>query len=326
MSFRLEWLVAIVLLVFVSVRASLVNHLFRILKSKNSHDQPSKSSMMLITTCPYEYTRGIYGRHHWVPFVTKLAPDLKESDPDRFAMVLEIMDCMHLCLIMVDDITDESDYRKGRPAAHVIYGRSETANRAYLRVSQILNKTTQEFPRLTPWLTQSLAEILEGQDISLIWRRDGLASFPEAHADRVMAYRRMASLKTGALFRLLGQLVLENRSMDDTMSKVGYYSQLQNDCKNIFSSEYAEAKGTLAEDLRNRELTYPIILALNEPQGHYIAKAFESASSRNIRNAIGVTQSEKVYHACLDELNLYESSVREWIALWGRKEKFDLAC
>ncbi|KAL7626888.1 hypothetical protein AAE478_003662 [Parahypoxylon ruwenzoriense] len=325
MSFGLEWLVAILVLVLVSVGTSLVGHPLHILKSKNSRNRTAKSSTIPIITCPYEYTREIYGRHHWAPFVTKLAPDLQESDPDRFTMVLEIMDCMHLCLIMVDDITDESDYRKGRPAAHNIYGRSETANRAYLRVSQILNRTTQEFPRLAPWLTQSLAEILEGQDISLIWRRDGLASFPEAHSDRVMAYRRMASLKTGALFRLLGQLVLENRSMDDTMSQVGYYSQLQNDCKNVFSSEYAEAKGTLAEDLRNRELTYPIILALNERQGYYIAKAFESGSSRNIRNAIGVIQSEKVYHACLDELNLHGSSVREWIALWGRKEKFDLA-
>ncbi|KAI0600761.1 isoprenoid synthase domain-containing protein [Biscogniauxia sp. FL1348] len=149
-------------------------------------------------------------------------------------MVLEIMDCMHLCLIMVDDITDESDYRKGHPAAHKIYGRSETANRAYLRVSQILNKTAQEFPQLLPWLTQNLAEILEGQDMSLIWRRDSLSSFPVAHDDRLTAYRQMASLKTGALFRLLGQLVLENRSMDDTMSKVGYETiHAKLNCSNV---------------------------------------------------------------------------------------------
>lgn len=84
----------------------------------------------------------------------------------------------------------------------------------------------KEFPQLAPWLTQNLEEILEGQDISLVWRRDGLASFPDAHDERVMAYRRMASLKTGALFRLLGQLTLENRSMDETMTRIGYAKYL----------------------------------------------------------------------------------------------------
>ncbi|KAI0836663.1 prenyl transferase [Hypoxylon sp. FL0890] len=308
--------------VLVAVAVSLLRDRWRALKSGNTRMVNSPETS--IPKCPYEYTREIYGRHHWAPFVIKLAPNLKESEPKKFTIVLEIMDCIHLCLIMVDDIADESEYRKGRPAAHKIYGCSETANRAYLRVSQILNKTAQEFPRLAPWVTESLAEILEGQDISLIWRRDGLSSFPKAHDDRLIAYRHMSSLKTGALFRLLGRLVHENRSMDDTLSQVGYYSQLQNDCKNVFSSEYAKAKGTLAEDLRNRELTYPIILALNEPQGYHIEKAFESGSSRDIQNAIGVIQSEKVYCACLAELKEYESNVKEWVTLWGRKEKLDL--
>lgn len=103
-----------------------------------------------------------------------------------------------------------------------------------------------------------------------------------------------------------------------------YYSQLQNDCKNLFSSEYAKAKGALAEDLRNRELTFPIILALNGPKGHYITKALEFSSPRNIRNAVNVIRDEEVYHACLRELDLWRSDIEEWIMLWGRKEKFDL--
>ena len=67
---------------------------------------------------------------------------------------------------------------------------------------------------------QDLQDILEGQDISLVWRRDGIRAFPTATADRLAAYRRMASLKTGSLFRLLGHLVLENDSMDETLTTV----------------------------------------------------------------------------------------------------------
>ncbi|THC98864.1 hypothetical protein EYZ11_001642 [Aspergillus tanneri] len=172
--------------------------------------------------CPYGYIRQLYGKHHWAPFVHKLSPTLKDDNPDKYKMILEIMDVIHLCLMLVDDISDSSDCRKGKPAAHKIYGPSETANRAYYRVTQILNKTVQQFPRLAPFLMQNLEEILQGQDISLVWRRDGLRSLPTHADDRAAAYRKMASLKTGALFRLLGQLVLEDKSADQTMTTLAY--------------------------------------------------------------------------------------------------------
>ena len=69
---------------------------------------------------------------------------------------------------------------------------------------------------------RDLEEILQGQDISLVWRRDGLSCFPVDKYEREDAYRRMASLKTGALFRLLGHLVMEDRSMDETMTQIGF--------------------------------------------------------------------------------------------------------
>jgi geranylgeranyldiphosphate transferase len=74
---------------------------------------------------------------------------------------------------------------------------------------------------LSTWLVNDLRDILQGEDMSLVWRRDGICGFPTAPADRVAVYRQMVSLKTGSLFRLLGHLVLENKSMDETFSIVG---------------------------------------------------------------------------------------------------------
>ncbi|KAJ6179015.1 hypothetical protein N7519_009476 [Penicillium mononematosum] len=270
--------------------------------------------------CPYDYLREIYGKHHWTAFVHKLSPALHNDDPAKYHMVLEIMDAIHLCLMLVDDISDGSDYRKGRPAAHKIYGLSETANRAYYRVTQILNKTTKDFPNLAPWLMQDLQDILEGQDISLVWRRDGISAFPIATAERVAAYRRMASLKTGSLFRLLGHIVLENDSMDETLTTVAWNSQLQNDCKNVYSSEYAKLKGSAAEDLHNREMTYPIVLALDAPDGHLVT----GGSRISVASQYPVIRSDYVRNICMNELRKSGASVKEWLELWGRKEKLDL--
>jgi geranylgeranyldiphosphate transferase len=54
--------------------------------------------------CPYEYIRQIYGKYHWAPFVHKLSPNLREDDYSKYLMVLEIMDAIHLCLMLVDDV------------------------------------------------------------------------------------------------------------------------------------------------------------------------------------------------------------------------------
>ncbi|KAK9858056.1 hypothetical protein MYU51_018809 [Penicillium brevicompactum] len=274
--------------------------------------------------CPYEYLRNIYGKHHWARFVNKLSPKLRYDDYPKYLMVLEIMDTIHLCLMLVDDISDGSYYRKGRPAAHTIYGPSETANRAYYRVTQIIAKTTKDFPKLAVWLTQDLEDILEGQDLSLVWRRDGLGGFPISASDRAAAYRQMASLKTGALFRLLGHTVLGDDSMDETFTMVAWHSQLQNDCKNVFSSEYAKMKGAVAEDLYNREMTYPIVLALDAPDGHWVSASLKNPSPQNVRNALKVIRGDYVRGVCTAELAESYTPVKEWLELWGRKEKLDI--
>lgn len=54
--------------------------------------------------CPYEYLRGVYGKYHWAPFVHKLSPKLRNDDHSKYIMVLEIMDAIHLCLMLVDDV------------------------------------------------------------------------------------------------------------------------------------------------------------------------------------------------------------------------------
>nr|WGJ63575.1 prenyltransferase [Aspergillus striatus] len=282
--------------------------------------QPAKTTGL---ECPYEYIRKAYGHHHWAPFIDKLSPTLREGNPAKYYHINEVMDGIHLCLILVDDISDASVCRKGHPAAHILYGPSETLNRAYYVVTQLLTKTTLDFPHLAPWLLQDLEDILHGQDLSLNWRRDGLSSLPADPAERAESYKQMASLKTGSLFRLLGHLALEDRTMDGLLTQVAWYSQLQNDCKDVFSSEYGKLKGSAAEDLSNKEFTYPIMLALGAPGGHNVAQALESPTPRNLRRALRVIQSNEVYGRCMHELKQASVGIEDWLRLWGRKEKLD---
>ena len=124
---------------------------------------PSKPTLPNETTCPYEYILGTYGQRHFSKFVDSLKPGLKLKDPVLWDLVLEVMDAVHFGAILVDDVADNSLVRKGKPAAHCIYGPSETINRAYLRILEIINKCLIERPSMVPYVLANLEQIHKGR-------------------------------------------------------------------------------------------------------------------------------------------------------------------
>lgn len=170
--------------------------------------------------CPYEYILRVYGRSHFAKIVNIIDSTVKDRDPELYGLILEVMDAVHFGAILVDDVADNSILRKAKPAAHRIYGSSETINRAYLRILEVTDRCREKRPALIPFILQNLTEIHKGQDISLVWRRDGLPTF-SSQKEALDAYRHCAHLKTGGLFRLVGQLITGGHEKDDLMSKVG---------------------------------------------------------------------------------------------------------
>lgn len=83
-------------------------------------------------------------------------------------------------------------------------------------------------------------------------------------------------------------------------------------------------KGVIGEDLNNREMTFPIVVAFDAPGGDLVAKALKTPSRRNIANALGVIQGNNVREKCMRELAVSGASVKEWLLLWKRNEKLDL--
>lgn len=123
---------------------------------KRGADLPSIS-------CPYDYILDIYGRKSFDKFVNYLDPNLRTSDPVQYELALELMDAVHGGAILVDDVADGSTMRKGRKAAHLIYGASETINRAYLRIFEVLSKIAAQKPALLPLVMKDITEIHEGK-------------------------------------------------------------------------------------------------------------------------------------------------------------------
>ena len=105
---------------------------------------------------------------------------------------------------------------------------------------------------------------------------------------------------------------------------------MQNDCKNVFSSDVITAKGTLAEDLANGEYSFPILVALySAPE---IRSAVIGAMGRSGREsgtrvqerlsrAALMLQKDEVRIVCLAELEALKMQNIAWASLWGREEE-----
>ena len=110
------------------------------------------------------------------------------------------------------------------------------------------------------------------------------------------------------------------------MRRLRWFAQLQNDCKNIYSAEYASNKGAVAEDLRNGELSYPIVIALNESRSSLIMeRALESHAEADIEEALGALQSKSVREGCMKALQEASHGLEKLVLLWGRREKMQAA-
>ena len=137
--------------------------------------------------CPYEYILQVYGRCHFKKLVNILDPTLEARDPGLFIFILELLDSVHFGAILVDDVADNSVLRKGKPAAHHVYGPSETINRAYLRLLEMIDICTKERPSLIPFILDNLTQIHKGNSspLNLFPRHSKLTRHRTRHFSRV---------------------------------------------------------------------------------------------------------------------------------------------
>jgi geranylgeranyldiphosphate transferase len=110
-----------------------------------------------------------------------------------------------------------------------------------------------------------------------------------------------------------------------------WYCHLQNDCENVYVPDIINIKGALAEDLENREFSFPIVTALysssavSEAVKMALKEPESSASSaKYMKTALDALQSREVKDVCLEELELVKAKIGEFGRLWSRRVEVSL--
>lgn len=96
-------------------------------KERKSHKIRPQKVIESCNDCPYEYILDLYGRNHFSGFIDELDPKLKTTNKGKWDIVCEIMDAIHFCLILVDDVSNPHD----RWGNFVTDGRVATGNRRF---------------------------------------------------------------------------------------------------------------------------------------------------------------------------------------------------
>lgn len=171
-------------------------------------------------------------------------------------VITDIVRDLHTASLLVDDIEDNSELRRGVPVAQKVFGTPQTLNSAnyvyFLSLQKLLKLPN---PALVGIWTDELLNLHRGQGMDLFWR-DTLTCPTEDD------YLDMVSNKTGGLFRLAIRLMqAESQSQIDCIPLVnvmGLIFQILDDYKNLSDTAYTASKG-FCEDLTEGKFSLPVI-------------------------------------------------------------------
>ena len=174
--------------------------------------------------------------------------------------VKSIVSALHNASLLVDDIEDGSQLRRGKPVAHLIFGVPMTLNCAnyayFIALEQCQNL---ENPEAMQVFVEELLNLHRGQGQDILWRDTN--SCPS-----VEKYEKMVLDKTGGLFRLaVGLMAAFSEESAETyrplVNALALYFQIRDDYVNLRSDEYMHSK-SYCEDITEGKFSYPIIHAI----------------------------------------------------------------
>ena len=121
-----------------------------------------------------------------------------EDDVDR---IKETIRMLHNASLMLDDIEDRSQPRRGKPATHTIFGIAHTINSAGYVVLDALKQTQMlaDLQCMNADIDQ-VRDLYIGQTFDVYWTRNG-----QCPSER--EYFEMVDKKTGGLFQLPARLL-----------------------------------------------------------------------------------------------------------------------
>ena len=200
------------------------------------------------------------------------------EDPEEFLPYATIPEILHTGTIIVDDVEDNAELRRGGPALHTVYGEDvvlNAGNALYFIPLKVIDNNTVGIStgrRLEAYemLTYELNRTHLGQGMDIDWHNRRRVDVT------VDEYLEMSACKTGCLARIVGRLAAivtdqpeaVQRTVTTYMERMSIGFQIVDDVLDIENSlgragEFGKAFGN---DIREGKITLMVIHAIDEAE------------------------------------------------------------
>ncbi|MCW4047138.1 MAG: polyprenyl synthetase family protein [Candidatus Bathyarchaeota archaeon] len=197
----------------------------------------------------------------------------KAADCLDFAIIPEVV---HNGTLIIDDIEDSSELRRGKPCTYRIYGVDIAVNAGnamyYLPLLPLMEKKAQLPPEklrdIYEVYVQEMINLSMGQAMDIAWHR-GIANADDLSEED---YLQMCAYKTGTLARMAAKLAAvlagANRELVEKLGRfaesIGVAFQMQDDVLDLTGKEFAAKKGGVGQDITEGKRTLMVIYTLKK--------------------------------------------------------------
>ncbi|MCL6578443.1 MAG: polyprenyl synthetase family protein [Candidatus Bathyarchaeota archaeon] len=272
------------------------------------------------------------GGKRWRPALFLLiceALGKKSEDFVDFAIIPEVV---HNGTLMVDDIEDASELRRGKPCTYKIYGLDIAINAGnsmyYLPLMPLIEKKAkmppQKLCKVYEIYVQEMISLSLGQAMDIAWHR-GLANADEIDEK---GYLQMCAYKTGTLARMAAKIaaVLADAN-EELVEKLGFFAesigiafQIQDDILDLTSGEFAKKKGGRGQDItegkRSLIVIHTLKVANNKDRNRLIEILnMHTSNQKLVEEAISIMEK-------YDSINYAKNLAKEMVKnSWKKVEK-----
>lgn len=206
------------------------------------------------------------GGKRWRPMLMQLACELVGGG-DRSLPLSPLVELAHNGSLIIDDIEDRAEWRRGGPSIHVIYGEDmaiNSGNLLYFMPTTVIDDgpfSPQEKALFYRYYTEDMRRLHFGQGLDIQWHREH-GSAPD-RAD----YLQMCRFKTGSLARLAARLGVaagggspdQAERLGRICEEMGVAFQILDDVKNLTEGNPGKRRG---DDVVEGKKSLPVIIHL----------------------------------------------------------------
>ena len=233
-----------------------------------------------------------YGGKRWRPVLFLLISEALGADMSKISDFLIIPEIAHNGTIVIDDIEDNAELRRGKPALHKVYGEDiaiNCGNAMYFLPLQVVDEHKDKIEidilhRVYSIYLEEMRNLHYGQALDITWHKGLLKKEPS-----VDEYLQMTAFKTGTLARMAARMAVALSGKDEEIEakfgrfaeSIGIAFQIQDDLLDITTSEkerdaFGKSYGNdISEGKRSLAVIYSL-LSVNKEKRDRLIKILNS--------------------------------------------------